>query len=92
LWPATCVQNPDTAADSTSNTQNRANEGSVEHVEIFYTRDEATGDDWREKNAAMWKQIFVEDLFVVEGLQKGRHASGFDGGKHARLLARGRDE
>jgi hypothetical protein len=35
----------------------------------------------REKNAQMWKEIFVEDIDVVERMQKGRHAPSFDGGK-----------
>ena len=25
--------------------------------------------------------MFEEDVFVVEGMQKGRHAPGFDGGR-----------
>jgi hypothetical protein len=37
--------------------------------------------DLRVKNAAMWKEIFVEDIGVVEGMQKGRHGTLFDGGK-----------
>ena len=35
----------------------------------------------REKNAAQWKVVFEEDIFVVEGMQKGRNAPGFDGGR-----------
>jgi len=42
---------------------------------------ESTGADMREKNAAMWKEIFVEDIEVVEGMQKGRQGNLFDGGK-----------
>jgi phenylpropionate dioxygenase-like ring-hydroxylating dioxygenase large terminal subunit len=66
-----------------------SHEKSIEHVAIFYTKAEVTGDDWREKrekNAAMWKEIFVEDIFVVEGMQQGRHASGFDGGKFSPVM------
>ena len=66
-----------------------SHEKSIEHVEIFYTKAEVTGNDWREmreQNAAMWKEIFVEDVFVVEGMQKGRHASGFDGGKFSPVM------
>ena len=55
-----------------------------EHVEIFYTTQEAaTSDafaDLRAKNAAQWKTVFIEDISVVEGMQKGRGAPGFDGG------------
>jgi hypothetical protein len=34
----------------------------------------------RARNAAQWKEVFMEDLTVVEGMQRGRFASGFDGG------------
>lgn len=62
---------------------------SIEHVEIYYTREEMCGDDWadlRAKNAALWKEIFVEDIFVVEGMQSGRAATGFDGGKFSPVM------
>ncbi|MEM7506052.1 MAG: aromatic ring-hydroxylating dioxygenase subunit alpha [Pseudomonadota bacterium] len=61
----------------------------VEHVEIYFTAPQVTGDDWaemRQKNAAMWKEVFLEDIFVVEGMQRGRHASGFDGGKFSPVM------
>ena len=56
----------------------------VEHVELYYADPEMTSDgyaDLRIKNAAMWKEIFVEDIGVVEGMQKGRSGDLFDGGK-----------
>jgi len=62
----------------------KAKDKTVEHVEIFYASEAATGDEYadlRAKNAAQWKDIFVEDVFVVEGMQKGRHGIFFDGGK-----------
>ena len=34
----------------------------------------------RRENANLWKTVFEEDIFVVEGMQKGRYAKGFDGG------------
>ncbi len=64
-------------------------ERTIEHVAIFYTRPEVTADGWREmreKNAAMWREVFDEDIFVVEGMQKGRHACGFDGGKFSPVM------
>lgn len=55
-----------------------------EHVEIYYADADAAADaSWKElrqKNAALWKGIFVEDIGVVEGMQRGRGAPGFDGG------------
>ncbi|MEM6728587.1 MAG: aromatic ring-hydroxylating dioxygenase subunit alpha [Pseudomonadota bacterium] len=51
-----------------------------EHIHLYY----ACGDTKlsnREKNAAMWKEVFEEDIFVVEGMQRGRAAPHFDGGR-----------
>lgn len=56
----------------------------IEHIEIYYATEAMTGDayaDMRARNAAMWKEIFMEDIGVVEGMQKGRHGTLFDGGK-----------
>lgn len=66
-----------------------AKDRTVEHIEIFFTGDEVQGEDWaemRQTNARMWKDIFVEDIFVVEGMQSGRRASGFDGGKFSPVM------
>ncbi len=52
----------------------------VEHVHLYY----ATADSdasLRARNTAQWKEVFREDVFVVEGMQRGRHATGFDGGR-----------
>lgn len=61
----------------------------LEHVEIFYAAEAMTGADYRalrESNAALWKQVFQEDVFVVEGMQRGRHAVHFDGGKFSPVM------
>lgn len=52
----------------------------VEHVHIFYSTP-ATDAGLRAANAALWKTVFEEDIFVVEGMQRGRAAPGFDGGR-----------
>ncbi|MEO0379397.1 MAG: aromatic ring-hydroxylating dioxygenase subunit alpha [Pseudomonadota bacterium] len=52
----------------------------VEHVHLFYATPD-TDADLRAKNAAQWKTVFEEDIFVVEGMQSGRHSPGFDGGR-----------
>ena len=51
-----------------------------EHVHIYYATP-GTDDALRRKNCAQWRGVFEEDVFVVEGMQKGRHAPGFDGGR-----------
>ncbi len=58
----------------------RAPDRTVEHIEIYYAA-EATDPALRQANAALWKTVFEEDIGVVEGMQRGRRASGFDGGR-----------
>ncbi len=52
----------------------------VEHIHLYYASPE-TSHDLRARNTAQWKEVFAEDVFVVEGMQRGRHATGFDGGR-----------
>lgn len=59
-------------------------ENTIERVEIYYAKESSLTDDvkdLRAKNAVLWKDIFREDIFVVEGMQKGRSGIKFDGGK-----------
>ncbi|MGB5213133.1 MAG: SRPBCC family protein [Anderseniella sp.] len=61
----------------------------IERIEIYYTSPAMCSDDMvdlREKNAAMWKGVFEEDIFVVEGMQRGRSASLYDGGKFSPVM------
>ena len=56
----------------------------IERVEIYYAKKSSLTNnlkDLREKNAALWKEVFCEDIFVVEGMQRGRSGIKFDGGK-----------
>ncbi len=56
----------------------------VEHLEIYYADPAMCGPDFaamRRRHMAIWREVFVEDVFVVEGMQRGRAAPGFDGGK-----------
>jgi phenylpropionate dioxygenase-like ring-hydroxylating dioxygenase large terminal subunit len=55
-------------------------ERTSEHVHLYYAHPE-TDTDLRARNTAQWKSVFEEDIFVVEGMQKGRHAPHFDGGR-----------
>ena len=64
-------------------------ERSREHVQIYYADPAVAGEEWREKrarNATTWRGVFDEDIFVVEGMQEGRHASMFDGGKFSPVM------
>ncbi len=60
-----------------------------EHVELYYASDEVLGPEWqdmRERNTAMWREVLEEDVFVVEGMQKGRHGIHFDGGRFSAVM------
>jgi phenylpropionate dioxygenase-like ring-hydroxylating dioxygenase large terminal subunit len=55
-----------------------------EHVALYYATPKAVDaeyDGLRGTNAKFWKEVFEEDIFVVEGMQKGRRGLFFDGGK-----------
>lgn len=58
----------------------RGLEDTAEHIHLYYATD-AVDASLRAANAILWKQVFEEDIFVVEGMQRGRHAPGFDGGR-----------
>lgn len=55
-------------------------EKTLEHVHLYYAQPD-TSAALRAQNAAQWKTVFAEDVFVVEGMQRGRHAVSFDGGR-----------
>ena len=52
----------------------------VEHIHLLYASAQ-TPAALRAANAAQWRVVFEEDIGVVEGMQKGRSAPGFDGGR-----------
>ncbi|HKL68354.1 aromatic ring-hydroxylating dioxygenase subunit alpha [Salibaculum sp.] len=51
-----------------------------EHIHLFYATPR-TDEGMRAKNATLWKTVFEEDIGVCEGMQRGRSAPGFDGGR-----------
>ncbi len=55
-------------------------EKTTENVHFYYA-DPDTDPDLRARNTDQWKLVFEEDIFVVEGMQRGRHAARFDGGR-----------
>lgn len=59
-------------------------ERTVEHLELYYAAPPGASPELealRLSNAQRWKTVFVEDIFVVEGMQRGRHGEFFDGGR-----------
>lgn len=66
-----------------------SNSKTKEHIEIYYASPKMTESgfsDLRRKNTMMWKEVFEEDIFVVEGMQRGRHGRYFDGGKFSPVM------
>ncbi len=58
----------------------------IERNEIYYSFDPKERPDLKaliDRNARQWRSVLEEDIFVVEGMQKGRHGVQFDGGKFA---------
>lgn len=61
----------------------------TERLEIYYAAPQVTEEDWaamRATHVEMWRQVFREDVFAVEGMQKGRAAPGFDGGRFSPVM------
>ena len=55
----------------------------IEHIEIYFTSERALSDemaDLRRTLKVMWHEVFKEDVFVVEGMQRGRSSTAFEGG------------
>lgn len=57
----------------------------VENIHIYYATDDSSAD-LRAANTKQWKLVFEEDIFVVEGMQRGRSAPGFDGGRFSPVM------
>ena len=68
----------------------KAKDRTVEHVAIYYASDEAaSGEAWdgkSKRHAERCYAVFEEDLFVVDGMQRGRHGRAFDGGKFSPVM------
>lgn len=57
----------------------------TEHIHLYYA-DPNTDPDLRARNTVQWKLVFEEDIFVVEGMQRGRNAPQFDGGRFSPVM------
>lgn len=67
----------------------QSKERTIERVEIYYADQDVVSDNWqdmRTSNTAMWKEVLEEDVFVVEGMQKGRQGIYFDGGRFSPVM------
>ena len=60
-----------------------------EQIEIYYADEAAPGENYaalRAINTKMWKTVFSENVQVVEGMQQGGSAPGYDGGKFSAVM------
>jgi phenylpropionate dioxygenase-like ring-hydroxylating dioxygenase large terminal subunit len=62
-----------------------AHDKTREHVHLYYATPN-TEPGLRIQNAKLWKDVFIEDIFVVEGMMRGRAAKGFDGGRFSPVM------
>ena len=60
-------------------------QNTVEKIHLYYPSN-ATDAALRAKNTEQWKGVFKEDIFVVEGMQRGRHGAQFDGGRFSPVM------
>ena len=63
----------------------KATDRTVEHIHLYYSVPDSD-EGLRARNTQLWKTVFEEDIFVVEGMQKGRHATYFDGGRFSPVM------
>jgi choline monooxygenase len=63
----------------------KSTERTVENIHLYYATPK-TNDAMRAANTEQWKLVFEEDIFVVEGMQKGRHSPNFDGGRFSAVM------
>lgn len=63
----------------------KALDRTAEHIHIYYSTPQ-TDVALRVKNSVQWKEVFIEDIGVVEGMQRGRQAVGFDGGRFSPVM------
>jgi len=61
-----------------------------EHIEMYYVGEEsAYGDDFKEMrkgNSKFWKEVMTEDIFAIEGMQKGRSSPIYNGGNFSPIM------
>jgi choline monooxygenase len=63
----------------------RAHNETMEHIHLYYAS-ELTDAKNRSVNTQQWKEVFAEDIFVVQGMQSGRYAPTFDGGRFSPVM------
>jgi phenylpropionate dioxygenase-like ring-hydroxylating dioxygenase large terminal subunit len=63
-------------------------EATLERGALFYAQP-VEAPSWLpmlEENTRIWRNVFEEDISVIEGMQRGRHGPLFDGGKFSPVM------
>ena len=59
-------------------------------MEMYYVGDKsANGEDLKElrkENARFWKDVMLEDISAIEGMQKGRSSPAYNGGNFSPVM------
>ena len=61
-----------------------------EHMQMYYVGDEsANGEDYKElrrENSRFWKDVMLEDINAIEGMQEGRSSPVYNGGNFSPVM------
>ena len=62
----------------------------IEHMQMYYVgNDSANGDDLkqlRKENSRFWKDVMLEDINAIEGMQEGRNSPVYKGGNFSPVM------
>ena len=62
----------------------------IEHMQMYYVGDEsANGEqlqELRKQNLSFWKDVMLEDISAVEGMQEGRNSPAYNGGNFSPIM------
>ena len=62
----------------------------IEHMEMYYVGEKsANGEelkDLRKDNLRFWKDVMLEDISAIEGMQEGRNSPVYDGGNFSPIM------
>ena len=61
-----------------------------EHMEMYYVGDKsANGEELKElrkENSRFWKDVMLEDISAIEGMQEGRGSPAYNGGNFSPVM------
>ena len=61
-----------------------------EHMQIYYVGDKsANSEDYKElrkENSRFWKDVMLEDVIAIEGMQEGRNSPVYNGGNFSPIM------